>query len=65
MTKNRFILALNSLGRALIGDINGPHKDKISPDDIHVLNGYLVMGGVEYTAEEAVAITVAILRRIK
>lgn len=64
-TKNRFLLFLNAIGRALIGDLNGPQVKKITPLDIHTVNGHIEINGVSYSADEAFSIAVEIMKRVK
>lgn len=64
MTKNRsrFVRALsNLLG---VNDVHGPKRTKITPDDVHAMNGHIVINEVPYSEDEATALVVAILRRL-
>ena len=64
-TMNRLVLALNALGRALVGDVNGPRQKTLSPLDIHDANGWVYVGDYQLSKADAYSVAVEILRRAK
>lgn len=62
---NRLVLALNALGRALVGDVNGPRQKTLSPLDIHDANGWVYVGDYQLSKADAYSVAVEILRRAK
>lgn len=64
MTKNRSLL-VRALSNLLgVNDVHGPYRKKITPMDVHALNGGIVIDGVNYSEGEAYALVVEILRRL-